>query len=296
MYGSRLGLLVFPAPPPPPEEGGGGAGGGWSARPPPPFGSSVGSRDARAPSDDAPLPRRRAPGGWTPRPAQDPQEPIVIDWDGRGGAGDVTHASRAVAAPSRISTPGGLMRRGTGPRASRGERPLGRTAASSVGSRARLGPLGSRAGPPAGGISAQRAAVRRKNKRAHRGAKRAAVREEQRHGAAPRRTPDARGAPARARALSLPPALARSPRRGASPSAVARAEGRAPARRFFSRSREGTETTVHSFRVRCARARRERTPLAPTRVRTRARRSNARAPLERDAAATPPRARAGRDP
>ena len=48
------------------------------------------------------------------------------------------------------------------------ERPLGRTAASSVGSRSRHGPLGPRAGPPAGGISAQRAAVRRKNKRAPR--------------------------------------------------------------------------------------------------------------------------------
>ena len=289
--------MVGSPPPPPPPGGGGGGGprGGDGRLAPPPFGSSVGSRDARAPSDDAPLPRRRAPGGLTPRPAQDPQEPIVIDWDGRGGAGDVTHASRAVAAPSRISTPGGLMRRGTGPRASRGERPLGRTAASSVGSRARLGPLGSRAGPPAGGISGQRAAVRRKNKRAPRREACGSSR-----GAATRRStpPDPRRERcARARARPFPPTRSRAlPSTRRSPSAVARAEGRAPARRFFSRSREGTETTVHSFRVRCARARRERTPLAPTRVRTRARRSNARAPLERDAAATPPRARAGRDP
>ena len=133
---------------------------------------------------------------------------------------------------------------------------------------------------------------------ARRGAKRAAVREEQRHGAAPRRTPDARGAPARARALSLPPALARFPRRGAlrprSRDAGRGPRGVAPpARRFCDR---GSENDRPLLRVRCARARRERTPLAPTRVRTRARRSNARAPLERDAAATPPRARAGRDP
>ena len=237
------------------------------------------------------------PEGGRPAPPRIPKRASSSVGDGRGGAGDVTHASRAVAAPSRISTPGGLMRRGTGPRASRGERPLGRTAASSVGSRARLGPLGSRAGPPAGGISAQRAAVRRKNKRAPRREACGSSR-----GAATRRStpPDPRRERcARARARPFPPTPSRalpSTRRplSAVARAATRAEGRPPA--VSRESREEKAKSVCSLCARCARARRERTPLAPTRVRTRARRSNARAPLERDAAATPPRARAGRDP